>query len=155
MVKWGMSSYKNYLPPIMCAGFIFILSLEVFGDKTTFGILHYLLGFVDASMSKHKMKEIDFYIRKTAHIVVYATLAVLWFRAFMKSGKSIPAAVFLTFTFSLLCAGLDEYHQSLVPGRTGLVSDVYIDITGAGTALVISAIKTKTRHAFESVNCKI
>lgn len=34
-------------------------------------------------------------------------------------------------------AALDEYHQTMVPGRSGQVRDVLIDLSGAALALVL------------------
>lgn len=66
----------------------------------------------------------DFTIKKTAHIIEYAILAILSYRAFGKS-------VFKALIFTILYAVSDEFHQSLVPGREPRVRDVLFDTIGA------------------------
>ena len=46
--------------------------------------------------------------------------------------------VVLALTFALLFAGLDEYHQTFVPGRGGTWTDVAIDGLGASLAGLIA-----------------
>ncbi|MBX9720207.1 MAG: VanZ family protein, partial [Candidatus Obscuribacterales bacterium] len=45
--------------------------------------------------------------------------------------------------FSCLYAISDEWHQSFVPGRTALASDVLIDTCGASIAAVAVFIRNK------------
>lgn len=74
----------------------------------------------------------DYWIRKVGHAVVYFVLTLLAFWSFSKyspyyvSGRPLTSAV----TFSILYAISDEYHQSLVPGRHGVYTDVIIDSIG-------------------------
>ena len=75
--------------------------------------------------------QIQFYVRKAAHMTEYFLLAV---------AISFPLYVYrirgfwlflLAGIFCVGFAGLDEYHQSFVGGRTPAVKDVCIDSTGA------------------------
>ena len=76
-------------------------------------------------------------IRKTAHMVEYAILAFLLYRASGGRGSlaqqprmatwCILAAVAYSFT--------DEFHQMFVPGREASLVDVCIDSVGALLAL--------------------
>lgn len=74
----------------------------------------------------------DFWIRKVGHAFVYFTLTLLAYWAFSKyspyyvSGRPLPWAM----TFSIIYAISDEYHQTLVPGRHGVYTDVLIDAVG-------------------------
>lgn len=45
--------------------------------------------------------------------------------------------LFFTFPTAVLCAGLDEYHQTFVPGRAGSIKDVFIDSIGITAACLI------------------
>ncbi len=77
--------------------------------------------------------------RKMAHIVEYAILATLWFFALVRSGAfSTRRAMAATLGICLAWAVADEIHQAFVLSRTGSVGDVVIDVTGAGTALVVA-----------------
>lgn len=77
-------------------------------------------------------------IRKFAHFFEYGVLAFLAWRAFAGSSKWIlankPAAA--AFATALLIATMDETYQSFDPSRTGSVTDVLIDLSGAAAALL-------------------
>jgi hypothetical protein len=75
---------------------------------------------------------------KLMHLIAYALLAVVVFRAV---AGGLPARVtWLSAGFTLLITGLyglsDEIHQSYVPGRTAELNDLYADIAGAAIALI-------------------
>lgn len=66
-------------------------------------------------------------IRKAAHVLNYTVLGILLARASLRSiGKVLPA----TLIFGFLAAVADEIHQCFVPGRSGEVRDVAIDLAG-------------------------
>ncbi len=72
---------------------------------------------------------------KTAHIIVYATLAFFTFRAvrgmFPPEENSLKKSVILTLLVLLVLSIGDEYHQSFIPGRGPHVRDVIIDMIGS------------------------
>lgn len=74
--------------------------------------------------------EYDYPLRKLAHLAEYAVLYLLTRRALEARGASWPAAA-----FAVLYAMTDEWHQSFVPGRAGLWSDVAVDAAGVLAAL--------------------
>jgi glycosyltransferase involved in cell wall biosynthesis len=90
----------------------------------------------------------DFYdwnyaIRKTGHVLLYGTLSALIyrlaryesFRGRFRSWSLPCAAVALAGT--MLAASLDEWHQTMIPSRTGTVSDVLLDSAAGLAALAI------------------
>ena len=81
--------------------------------------------------------QIQFYVRKVAHMTEYFLLAV---------AISFPLYVYrirgfwlflLAGIFCVGFAGLDEYHQSFVAGRGPSVSDVGIDSSGALIGIIL------------------
>ncbi len=80
---------------------------------------------------------IDFYVRKSAHFLEYATLSLLWIRAFRLSGYRLLPSILGTLLISIAWAGADELHQSFVPSRTPAFKDVLIDASGGLMGLVI------------------
>lgn len=62
----------------------------------------------------------------------------------MHGGKSRWLALLrlslLPFFFTVACAAFDEWHQSFVPGRSAVLSDVFIDSSGAATAAFLAAL---------------
>lgn len=69
----------------------------------------------------------DLVVRKLAHMVEYAILAVLVLRAFSGSPRT---ALWKTIALGVLYALTDELHQSFVSGRAAAISDVLIDGLG-------------------------
>ena len=53
------------------------------------------------------------------------------------SGFKMRKAVVLSFIICLLYAISDEVHQTLIPGRSGEVSDVILDTIGASIGILI------------------
>jgi len=73
----------------------------------------------------------DFWLRKAAHIVEYAVLCFLIFRAMLGSQFSTKRALLVSVLFSILYAASDEYHQTFIFGRNGSAKDWGIDSAGA------------------------
>lgn len=118
--------------------------------KISGSIINYLAVFVwgsvifwfsnHAKISTVESYAVDFFFKKTAHLVEYAILTVLIFRA----TKNIKLSIIL----SILYAASDEFHQSFIPGREPRVRDVIIDATGSIIGVVLWSklyLKTKTR----------
>ena len=91
-----------------------------------------------------------FKIRNLAHIFLYTCLgaASYTFFASLCSAKfkmgafNLGLAALCAFTFSLLYACTDEFHQSFIPGRSATVRDVLIDCIGiALSVLLITAAR--------------
>jgi VanZ family protein len=83
-----------------------------------------------------------FYIRKTGHVIGYAILSILLFRAWratlpaMSYAKWTPRWANIAMIGTAIVATLDEWHQSFIPSRTGRWQDVVLD-TSAGIAAQI------------------
>ena len=97
------------------------------------------------------------YIRKAGHFVGYFVLSVLLFRAWKATLRS-PAPwmwrwASIAFFLSAFVASMDEWHQTYLPTRTGLFSDVLLDSSAALTAQVVIFLLTraKTRRKSEPV----
>lgn len=75
-------------------------------------------------LPSNKFFLLDFIFKKTAHVIEYTALFLLWFKAL---GNKNP---FQAIIFSMVYAFTDEIHQLFVPGRTGRLQDVGIDSIG-------------------------
>jgi VanZ family protein len=71
----------------------------------------------------------DLVLRKIAHVVEYAILGALLFRA---TGRARVA-----FGLGVLYAMTDEFHQTFVPGRVGAAHDVVIDAAGIALGVLV------------------
>lgn len=85
-----------------------------------------------------------FIIRKSAHFLEYAVLGILMLRLRRSMRPSLQPRL-LSAGIAALCAlvpVVDESIQRFVPGRTGQLRDVFLDLAGACTgALIASAIR--------------
>ena len=103
-------------------------------SRILYPILHFLFG-----LDWERFVHWHFVIRKAGHVIGYAILSILLFRAWRATwapsyglrwaGRWAGAAILGT----LLVASLDEWHQSFLPSRTGKWQDVVLD-TCAGLA---------------------
>ncbi len=71
-------------------------------------------------------------LRKTAHVLQFFVFSVLLYFA-LRLDYSVNKSLLLAFIGGWIFGGLDEFHQTFVPGRDGNVLDVMID--GAGVTL--------------------
>lgn len=86
------------------------------------------------------VEKLSFPIRKAAHMLEYAILALLAYLSFSKYAITI----IITFVYAMT----DELHQRFVPGRAGMFTDVLIDTAGGlimvGVLWCIAAIRNKS-----------
>jgi len=80
----------------------------------------------------------DLIFRKITHLVEFAVLSILFFRAFKKSsGKDSNRWLIWSGFLSIVYAVSDEYHQYFVPGRCPAFRDVMIDSIGAVGGVIL------------------
>ncbi len=70
---------------------------------------------------------VEFFIRKSAHVASFGILALVSILAFKenKRTRSILLGSAIAFSYALF----DEFHQSLIQGRTGHLIDVFVPDT--------------------------
>lgn len=93
-----------------------------------------LLSFENTERLFFFSERIHHAVRKFAHIAEYAILTYLCFRSLWTKNRFAPCVLW-SVLISILYAILDEYHQSFVPSRTGVWTDVVWD--GTGVAIII------------------
>lgn len=108
---------KYWLPVILWAGFIYLLSNQP-SLKSPFDPLW------------------DTILRKFAHMAEFGVLAFLMARALNFHGINNGANWFLVMLASAIYAVYDEVHQSYVQGRFGTVRDMILDFNGAFLGLI-------------------
>jgi VanZ family protein len=124
------------LPLLLWIGVIFFLSSGQGASTQTSRIIRPLLEFFfpDASF-----ETIAFYhgiIRKLAHFIEYAVLGFLACRAFVASALG-QRSLIVSALLVVAVAVIDETNQSFNPQRTGSPIDVFIDVTGGLSAILI------------------
>lgn len=83
-------------------------------------------------------------VRKSAHMAEFALLGALW------SGGLRRYRFLLPFTLCFLTALVDETIQLYYPGRTGQITDLWVDLSGVVlgilvTALIVAMVKRSKR----------
>ncbi|MFZ0295027.1 MAG: VanZ family protein [Candidatus Sulfotelmatobacter sp.] len=103
-------------------------------SRILYPVLHYLFG-----LDVVRFERVHFFLRKGGHVVGYAILSILLFRAWR---ATLPAMSNVNWTLrwsaiailgTAFVASLDEWHQTFIPSRTGRWQDVVLD-TCAGIA---------------------
>lgn len=93
-------------------------------------------------MTPETIATIHHLIRKSCHLIEYAVLALLVWRAVRQPVRQDPrpwrwdeAGLVLAVVFAY--AASDEFHQVFVPNRTPLLSDVMTDTSGGAAGLLL------------------
>ncbi|OGM25255.1 hypothetical protein A2715_04380 [Candidatus Woesebacteria bacterium RIFCSPHIGHO2_01_FULL_39_32] len=79
----------------------------------------------------------DFIVKKTGHVLIYAILTILIYRAFREGRTHRKKAAFYSIFFAVAYGISDEYHQSFTPGRDPQMRDVIFDTIGSILAIYI------------------
>lgn len=121
-----------WLPAVVWTALIAVFSTNNFSAEETSRILRPFLEWLLGALPQSRFDFIHFLVRKAAHLVVYASLSALWFRARRgpRSGWQLSWAL-LALLVTMLVALADEFHQALLPSRTGNPWDVLLDSFGA------------------------
>lgn len=124
--KLTLIDYVIYwFPPLLWMGCIFYMS-----SQSSISVTHSVVS--------------DFIIFKTLHVIEYAFLYFLFFRAFYCSRRKKPhfKSIFLySFILSALFAISDEFHQIYTPTRQPKIMDIGIDLFGI--LIIYSIIRYK------------
>jgi VanZ family protein len=96
-----------------------------------------LLNFLFPRDDSRAFKKHHFIVRKLAHFVVYAILALLAAIVFYNSTFVYLSRFWYVcaFVVVLIVAALDEIRQSFYPERVGSISDVVLDCVGGLTMI--------------------
>jgi VanZ family protein len=133
------SVVKHWLPVFGWLALMFFGSTDLMSAEHTSRFIGPFLRWLDPAISAWTVIRIQDFVRKAAHVVEYAVLASLLYRALVngffvgRKMRSAAVALLICVTF----AATDEYHQSFIPSRTASVRDAGIDCCGAVLGLSI------------------
>ena len=103
-----------------------------------------MLRWLFPQMSQAHVETIHLVFRKCCHLTEFAILALLFWRAIHQSQINkygprgwIWAEAGLALASVQLYAASDEIHQIFIPGRTGQISDVFVDVSGGALGLAL------------------
>lgn len=133
---------KYWLPSLVWMVIIFSASADTNSYRHSSTLFEPLIHWLFPRMPPDRVEEFHHLFRKCAHLTEYAILAMLLWRTIHRPNKNSArpwrwdeAGLVLAIVF--LYAASDEFHQSFVPGRTALFSDVLIDTTGGAVGLML------------------
>ena len=135
---------KFWLPVLIWMVVIFGASADSHSYQHSSSLVVPLLRWLFPHLPESEVDAIHHILRKYCHLTEYAILGLLVFRALNHSRNHLPPwswpRVGGTLVIVFLYASSDEYHQSFVPTRTPLFSDVCIDTGGGAIGLLIAWI---------------
>jgi VanZ family protein len=122
-----------WIPVALCVCVIALESTEMFGAQNTTGPLRTLYQTIFGNVTDQRWDVLHHYIRKTGHFLGYGTIGLCWLRAWHMTMPclSLLFDAALALLGTALIASSDEFHQSFLPDRTGMFSDVLLDCCGA------------------------
>ncbi len=89
---------------------------------------------------------VEFFIRKGAHLSVFAILGFLTLRLLSVTRLYWFWRVVLALSIVILFASIDEYRHFLHPGRTGLIEDVKLDSLGGLIGISFYLLISSWKH---------
>jgi VanZ family protein len=128
----AMRFVKSCLPVIVWAAVILSASTDTFSSSHSYGWLATIIG-------PEMAIALNITIRKLGHVVAYAILGLLGWRADRRMAVAVAIAVIVAIT--------DETRQSMTLMRTGSPWDVLLDGTSAWLAIMtIRRVASRELH---------
>ena len=145
---------RAWVPALLWLAVIAWESTPLGSSQATGRFLYPVLKFFDPQITLAQFELAHGVLRKVGHFLGYAILSLLLLRAWwntlmlppwatrlpswklmLRSWRARVAAI--AFLSSAAVAALDEWHQSMIPGRTSSVQDVALDTMAAACAQLI------------------
>ena len=80
-------------------------------------------------------EKVSLIVRKCAHVSEFFILGILVIN--LVSKYNVKYSYLISFIVCVLYASSDEFHQLFVPGRSGQVTDIFIDMIGVVLGLLL------------------
>lgn len=111
-----MTLLRKWLPVVIWAAIILSAANDRFSDEET-------AGWLERSLGVGLPRAVNFALRKSGHVLSYAILALLAWRAHHRLGVVLAVALTVAVT--------DETMQAMTLTRDGSAFDVLLDTSGA------------------------
>lgn len=139
---------RAWIPALLWLAVITFESTSLMSSENTGHLLLAIARFFDPQITLAHLLRLNAVGRKIGHGIGYGILSLLMLRAWWatlmlpRSATRLPSwsamvttwsahAAVLALLSAAAVAGLDEWHQTLLPGRTGTIRDVALDIMAA------------------------
>ncbi|WP_235918178.1 VanZ family protein [Paenibacillus lutrae] len=134
------------MPVLLWTLLVFDLSQQTFREQSIQPFLHKLVpkeeihayipdvtvrysrAVIDSQSEPYRF--VEFLFRKTAHLVVYAVLALFAYAALYPHGMKRPCMFIISLLYVTAIALCDEWVQSAAAMRTSAIQDVVLDTAG-------------------------
>ena len=128
-----LEGLTRWLPVVVWAAFISWFSTDAFSARSTNSYIDPVLRFLFGELTPAGFRFAHTVVRKSAHTIEYAILAVLTCRALATNPaeRLSRTVVVRALLYCAVYAMIDEAHQTFVPSRTGSGIDVGVDVMGA------------------------
>ena len=149
---------RAWIPALLWLAVIAFESTPLMSADNTGHLLLAVARFFDSRITLAQLELLNGVGRKIGHCLIYGILSLLMLRAWWatlvlpRSAPRLPSWTAMVTTWSgraavlallsaAATAGLDEWHQTFLPGRTGTIRDVALDTAAAAFVqlLVIAA----------------
>jgi VanZ family protein len=156
---------RAWIPALLWLAVIAFESTPLMSAENTGHLLLAIARFFNPHITFAQLLLLNEVGRKIGHCIGYGILSLLMLRAWWatltlpRSATRLPSwmamvtswsarAAVLALLSAAAVAGLDEWHQTFVPGRTGTIRDVALDTTAAAVVqlLVIAAREVKGKR---------
>jgi len=141
-----------WLPLLFWMAVIFTASSDAQSSHHSSIYFEPLMRWLFPHMSEARIGELHYNFRKCCHMMEFAILAVLVWRAIRQPFWNQPRPLVspkrseggwhwdeagLSLALVFLYAASDELHQVFIPSRTGQISDVIVDVLGGAIGLTL------------------
>lgn len=129
--------WKQWIPALFWIGVICVESTDMMSATNTAGVLYVIVTHIFGPVDVGMLMPWNHVLRKLGHVIGYAILSWLLFRAWRATLPSRVGRLWafpwarLAFWMTAAVASMDEFHQSFIPSRTGRWQDVVLDSAAA------------------------
>ena len=116
---------RKWIPAVTMFAAIMAFSTAYFSAANTFDLLAAPIRLFAPAASHQLLSNFNLIARRGAHLSIYGLFFLIVCNGPLRRHR------FVALGLCLAVAVIDEFHQSLIPERTGLVSDVVFDFAGA------------------------
>jgi VanZ family protein len=133
---------RAWWPAAVWLGIITFESTDYMSGEHTSGMLYAVLTRLFGEIDLREFLVWHHYGRKTGHVIGYAMLCLLLYRAWRLTFGELRPWAWRTAVYAwlgtLLVASLDEWHQSYIPSRGASIRDVALDSTAGFLILLLT-----------------
>lgn len=99
-----------------------------------------LIHIKDSILEELRNYNKEYLVRKAAHFGMYALIGGFMMLLIYQFSKQVIFSSVISFLLTFMYAIYDENRQLTVSGRNGCITDVFIDSSGALTAIIILSV---------------